>query len=176
MEPTLSQSVAYIGIGSNLGDRIAYLRTAIESMRDLGEVIGISSVYETEPFRVDETQPKYLNMTIAVQTELSPELLLPRLLDIERRNGRVRNQPNESRTLDIDLLILGDELRNRPELALPHPRMHDRAFVMLPLAEIAPNLVHPNTGSTASEIAARLPDQGIECLGHIDSLPRCRDF
>ena len=168
--------VAYIGLGSNLGDRVVYLRSAIGAIGELGKVIRISSVYETEPMDVDEGQPKYLNMTITILTEFSPESLLSGLLEVECRNGRVRNQPNESRTLDIDLLIMGDELRNDPELVLPHPRMHGRAFVMLPLAEIAPDLIHPTIGSTASEIAARLPDQGVECVGAIDSLPQSGDF
>ena len=96
--------VAYIGLGSNLGDRVVYLRSAIGAIGELGKVIRISSVYETEPIDVDEGQPKYLNMTIAILTEFSPESLLSRLLEVEWRNGRVRNQPNESRTLDIDLL------------------------------------------------------------------------
>ena len=176
METTLNRSVAYIGIGSNLGDRVAYLGAAIDATKNLGDLIAVSSVYETEPFGVDDDQPMYLNMTIAIRTELSSKLLLSRLLDIERRNGRVRNQPNESRTLDIDLLILGDELRDDPELVLPHPRMHERAFVMLPLAEIAPDLVHPTLGLSTSEIASRLSDQGVKCLGDIDSLPREPSF
>ena len=96
-------------------------------------------MYESEPFGVgDDEQPMYLNMVVSIQTKLEPEKLLSELMDIERANGRVRIRRNESRTLDLDVLMFGEELIETSVLAVPHPRMHERAFVMLPLAEIAP--------------------------------------
>ncbi len=160
----------HIGLGSNLGDRVANLRAAINAIQQLGDSIGMSAVYETEPFGVDEEQPKYLNMVVAIRTNLIPTVLLFKFLDIERTRGRTRNRQNESRTLDIDILMVGSQVLETPELVLPHPRMHERAFVMLPLSEISPQAVHPTLKLTVSEIAARLSDQGVYRVGEIDEL------
>ena len=168
MNANRTLSVAYIGLGSNLGDRIANLRAAINAIRHLGDLIAVSSVYESEPFGVEDDQPMYLNMTMAIRTHLRPTELLSELLDIERANGRIRNRPNESRTLDLDILMIDDTIMETPELVMPHPRMHERAFVMLPLAEIAPDLVHPKSNRTVSEIASKLSDQGVYRVGKID--------
>ena len=99
-----------------------------------------------------------------------PTDLLSEFLDIERAHGRTRNHPNESRTLDIDILMMGDQVLETTELMLPHPRMHERAFVMLPLSEIAPQAVHPTLKITVSEIAVELSDQGVYRVGEIDEL------
>ena len=168
MNANRTLSVAYIGLGSNLGDRIANLRAAINAIRHLGDLIAVSSVYESEPFGVEDDQPMYLNMTMAIRTHLRPIELLSELLDIERANGRIRNRPNESRTLDLDILMIDDTIMETPELVMPHPRMHERAFVMLPLAEIAPDLVHPKSNRTVSEIVSKLSDQGVHRVGKID--------
>ncbi len=169
-------SVAYIGLGSNLGDRIANLRAAIDAIRHLGDLIAVSSVYESEPFGVEDDQPMYLNMTMAIRTHLRPTKLLSELLDIERANGRIRNRPNESRTLDLDILMIDDTIMETPELVIPHPKMHERAFVMLPLAEIAPDLVHPKSNRTVSEIASKLSDQGVHRVGKIDDETKQRSI
>ncbi len=164
-------TVAYIGIGSNLGDRIAHLRDAIKAVKQLGGLLSVSSVYETEPFGVeDEEQPMYLNMVVTACTELKPWQLLDELVKIELANGRVRHHRNESRTLDLDILLYGDEVIELTELEVPHPRMHQREFVMVPLAEIAPDLVVPKVNLSVSEIAQGLPNQGIRRVGSIDGV------
>ena len=165
-------TVAYIGLGSNLGDRVAHLLSAVNAIKYLGDSIAVSSVYESEPFGVgDDSQPRYLNMVLAIRTRLGPHRLLTELLKIEKANGRVRHHRNESRTLDLDLLLFGGDIIETVELLVPHPRMHKRAFVMLPMSEIAPDLAHPVKNLTMSEIAATLPDQGVRRFGTYDSLP-----
>ena len=170
MAADLKPTVAYIGLGSNLGDRFAHLRSAVNAIQHLGDSITVSSVYESEPFGVgDGEQPMYLNMVVSIQTKLEPEQLLSELMDIERANGRVRIRRNESRTLDLDVLMFGEELIETSALTVPHPRMHERAFVMLPLAEIAPHSVHPALQRTMSEIAAELPNRDVRRVGRIDA-------
>lgn len=164
----MTQSVAYIGLGSNLGDRLAYLRAAIDAIKLSGDPIAISSVYESEPHGVDEDQPSYLNMVLAISTRSEPKELLGKLLDIERANGRIRNRANESRTLDLDILMIDEVVLDDPDLVIPHPRMHERGFVMIPFAEIAPTAIHPILNSTVAEIAVKLTDQGVRSLGQIN--------
>ena len=171
MVSDLKPNTAYIGLGSNLGDRVAYLRSGVNAIQHLGDSMSVSSVYESEPFGVgDEQQPMYLNMAMSIETKLDAEQLLWELMDIERANGRVRVRRNESRTLDLDVLMFGDELIETSALVVPHPRMHERAFVMLPLAEIAPHSVHPVMQRTMSEIAAGLSCQGVRCIGSLDTV------
>ena len=170
MPPSSTDTVAYIGLGTNLGDRIVNLKSAVDALDSLGELIAVSSVYETEPVDVDDIQPSYLNMVVALETRLNPRALLREMLEIERVNGRVRKRQNEARTLDLDILLMDDLILTTDDLMLPHPRMHERAFVMVPLAEIAPDTVQPILERTASEIAANLDTGGIERLGMIDSL------
>ena len=134
-----------------------------------------SSVYESEPFGVNEDQPLYLNMVLAFRTPLKPMQLLGNLLEIERANGRVRNRPKQSRTLDLDILMLDQITLVAPDLVIPHPRMHERSFVMFPLAEIAPHAMHPTLNLTVAEIADGLPNQAIRRLGALDSLTQSRD-
>lgn len=170
MAAEVKSTVAFIGLGSNLGDRIAYLQSAINAIQHLGDSMSLSSVYESEPFGVgDEQQPMYLNMAVSIETKLYPEQLLSELMEIERANGRVRIQRNASRTLDIDVLMFGEELIETTALSVPHPRMHERAFVILPLAEIAPHSIHPVLQRTMSEIAAGLPCQGVRRIGNLDT-------
>jgi 2-amino-4-hydroxy-6-hydroxymethyldihydropteridine diphosphokinase len=147
--------IAYIGLGSNLGDRPAWLRAGVDGLRAAGcELMAASSVWESEP--VDSPVPLwFLNMAVAARTRLQPLELLDVLLDIERRSGRVRTAPNAPRSLDLDLLLLGD-LRWRDErLELPHPRMWERRFVLEPLREIAPQLCNPASGRTVTEECER---------------------
>lgn len=164
-------TVAYIGLGSNLGDRLAHLRNAVDAVKHLGDSIAVSSLYESEPFGVgDDQQPMYLNMVLSIRTDLTPQQLLSELLKIELINGRVRHRRYESRTLDLDILMYGNEVIKTPELAIPHPRMHERAFVMLPLSEIAADLALPNCDLTISQLAMKLGDQGARCIGSLENL------
>ena len=152
-------ATAYIGLGSNLGDRMTTLRMAIQRLEMLGRIAGVSSLYQTEPVGYVE-QPSFFNAVVALDTDLAPADLLGALLGIERDLGRIRSFPNAPRTLDFDLLLVDDATFDTPELTLPHPRLHERAFVLVPLAEIAPELVHPGSGKTMRELLHTLPDQG----------------
>jgi 2-amino-4-hydroxy-6-hydroxymethyldihydropteridine diphosphokinase len=152
-------ATAYIGLGSNLGDRMAMLRNAIQRLETLGRITAASSLYETEPVGYLE-QPRFLNAVVMLETDLAPIDLLQTLLGIERDLGRMRSFPNAPRTLDLDLLLVDDVVLDTPELTLPHPRLHERAFVLVPLAEIAPELVVPGSGKTLRELLRTLPDQG----------------
>jgi 2-amino-4-hydroxy-6-hydroxymethyldihydropteridine diphosphokinase len=148
---------AYIALGSNLagpaGTPRQTLNAAIHKLSELGAVLCQSSFYETEPVGYAE-QPNFLNAAVALQTHLEPGALLERLLAIERVFGRDRSQAlrNGPRTLDLDLLLYGDRVIATETLQLPHPRMTERAFVLLPLAEIAPDRIHPQFKRTVSQL------------------------
>ncbi|MGC1783159.1 MAG: 2-amino-4-hydroxy-6-hydroxymethyldihydropteridine diphosphokinase [Acidobacteriaceae bacterium] len=160
--PTAKQqtSRAYIGLGSNLEDREANMRSAITALRRIGSVEKISSFYETEPVGTI-SQPDFLNAVVTLQTELSPEYLLAALLRIERDHGRDRSAtpPKGPRTLDLDLLAYDDLVLETPSLTLPHPSLAGRRFVLVPLAEIAPEWRHPVNRKTASQLLAELSEE-----------------
>ncbi|HYJ32371.1 MAG TPA: 2-amino-4-hydroxy-6-hydroxymethyldihydropteridine diphosphokinase [Candidatus Binatia bacterium] len=148
----------YVGIGSNLGDREFLIRKAVESLRQLPQtnVSGVSSLYDTEP--VGETeQPPFLNAVAWIETELSPRELLWQMLLIEKRMGRVRSKRWGPRSIDLDLLFYDDELIEEPDLQVPHPEAHRRAFVLYPLLELDPNFRHPVTGETVRRMIQKLP-------------------
>jgi 2-amino-4-hydroxy-6-hydroxymethyldihydropteridine diphosphokinase len=151
---------AYVGLGSNLGDRAGYLLLAVRGMLDADlDVIRLSSIYETDPVEYEE-QPAFLNMVAELRgsTLPSPEQTLARLLRIEYALGRVRDVPLGPRTIDLDLLLFKDQRSDTEFLKLPHPRIAARRFVLVPLAELVPNLVHPVTGKTIGELLAHTKD------------------
>jgi 2-amino-4-hydroxy-6-hydroxymethyldihydropteridine diphosphokinase len=159
--------IAAIGFGSNLssewGDREANLREAIRRMGQLGEVRAVSSFFDTAPVGYTE-QPRFLNGAMLLETVLEPLALMRELLTIERAMGRDRAAapPKGPRVIDLDLLLTGDVVMNRDGLTLPHPAMAERRFVLEPLAEIAPEMVHLLSGLTVRQMLARLnnPDHG----------------
>jgi 2-amino-4-hydroxy-6-hydroxymethyldihydropteridine diphosphokinase len=152
---------AYIALGSNLGNRAQALSSAVGHLRSLGQVVALSSLYETEPVGYHH-QPAFLNAVVALETQLEPLPLLRRLLAIERELGRDRGHGplKGPRTLDLDLLLMGDRIVAGEELSLPHPALAQRRFVLEPLAEIAPELRHPESNQTMAELLAQLPDEG----------------
>ena len=152
---------AYVGMGSNLGDRAGNLLLGVRGMLSAGlRVLRLSSVYETEPVGVSEEQPAYLNAVSELGPPLPrPEELLARLLKIEYALGRRRARANAARTLDLDLLLHGDARTGTPLLTLPHPRMHERRFVLAPLCELAPDALHPTLKKTFAELLAESGDR-----------------
>ncbi|MCW7536464.1 2-amino-4-hydroxy-6-hydroxymethyldihydropteridine diphosphokinase [Aquabacterium sp. A7-Y] len=153
----------YIGLGANLGEPLVALREAVQSLRGLDGARGLraSSLYRSAP--VDASGPDYLNAVVELEGEWAPAALLAQLHAIERAHGRERPWRNAPRTLDLDLLLWGQTCCDSPELTLPHPRLHLRAFVLQPLAELAPGLRIPGHGTVESLLPA-VQDQAIERL------------
>jgi len=152
---------AYVGLGSNLGDRAGYLLLAVRGMVDAGlDVIRLSSIYETEPVEY-ENQPAFLNMVAEVRgaTLPSPEQMLARMLRIEYALGRTRDIHMGPRTIDLDLLIFKDQEIETEFLTVPHPRLALRRFVLVPLNELVPGLIHPVLGKSISELLAQTKDR-----------------
>ena len=141
----------YLGLGSNLGDRQENLDKALEYLSQRLRLAEVSSVYDTEPMGNPE-QPRFLNMVCQVNTMLKPKELLILAKGIERKMGRIPGRPNSPRTIDIDILFYGDEVIKMPDLVIPHPRLTERAFILVPMAEIAPDLVHPVNKKTIKEL------------------------
>lgn len=150
---------AYIAFGSNLGDRLANFRGALESLvaHESVTCTAQSSVYETAPVGGPSGQGPYLNGVVAVRTTLSPEALLAHCQRIESDLGRVRAEVWGPRIIDLDLLLYGDRVMESGSLILPHPRMHVRGFVLVPMAEIAAEVVHPVLRCSVKELAERMP-------------------
>ena len=159
----LSSVTAYLGLGSNLGRRRENLTAAIDRLRAVTSitVTAVSAFYETSPIGGPAGQRDYLNAASSIETTLSPEALLAVTGGIEDAMGRRRTEPDGPRTIDIDILLYADLIRTDPELTLPHPRMHERSFVLRPLADIAPAAVHPVLHRSVSDLLAALPQPAI---------------
>ena len=144
-----------IALGSNVGDRDAHLAYAAERLRTVLTAMRVSSFLETDPVGVG-AQPRFLNAAVVGGATLPPRALLDELLRIEAERGRVRPGPGLPRTLDLDLILYGDAVIEEPGLVVPHPRFRGRGFVLVPLAEVAPEMVDPVTGLTARDLLAAL--------------------
>jgi 2-amino-4-hydroxy-6-hydroxymethyldihydropteridine diphosphokinase len=143
---------AFLLSGGNIGDRKLNLRKAADLIRqNCGTITGLSSIYETAAWGIEE-QPAFYNQTIEINTELSPEILMQKLLFIEEKMGRKRLEKNGPRIIDIDILLMNDLVINAESLVIPHPRLAERRFALVPLAEIAPDLIHPVTKKTITEM------------------------
>ncbi len=153
----------YLLLGGNIHPRKAYLEKAIELIgKEIGSVRKVSSLYESEPWGFEATV-SFLNRLVVVETPLGPLALLKKIQEIERRCGRLEKSENgryASRTLDIDILFFDDEVVNLPELTLPHPRLAERRFVLVPLAEVAPEKNHPVLGKSCLELLTTCEDKG----------------
>ena len=155
-KPHRVPELAYLSLGSNIGDRARNLNAALDRLRALGDVIAVSSFYETEPVEFT-AQAWFLNCTIALRTEKTPQELLAGILEIEQHLGRRREQPKGPRIIDIDILLFGISIVDDPGLTIPHPALHERRFVLEPLAEIAPDAYHPIFKRTIRELRDALP-------------------
>jgi 2-amino-4-hydroxy-6-hydroxymethyldihydropteridine diphosphokinase len=148
-------AVVHLGLGGNLGERLTMLRRAIDELSIVGELLAASSIYETAPFGVS-AQPEFLNCCVAIETHLAPREVLERTRGIERALGRVDGPRWGPRAIDIDLLLYGDVSVTEPDLVVPHPGLLERAFVLVPLAEIAADRLIPSTGMTVADALARV--------------------
>ncbi|MBI4891296.1 MAG: 2-amino-4-hydroxy-6-hydroxymethyldihydropteridine diphosphokinase [Acidobacteria bacterium] len=157
---------AWVGLGSNLGHREGYLRAALAGLAGLGEVVCVSPVYETAPVGFLD-QGAFLNAVACIRTALPAAEFMAGLQALERAGGRVRAMANGPRTIDLDLLFWGAEVVETEGLVVPHPRLHERAFVLAPLSDVAPGLVHPRLGKTVRELLSE--------LGSLDGVVRQAD-
>jgi len=163
-------AVGYLGLGSNVGDRWAHLRAAIAALRAHGvEVDAVSSAYETEPVGEILDQPDFLNAAVRIRTELEPEELLDLCKAIEAESGRIFGGPRHGpRTLDVDLLLLGDVELVTDRLTLPHPQATSRRFVLAPLLELDPGLTLPDGTRLTDSLGALGDDERVERVGELD--------
>lgn len=151
--------LAYLLIGSNLGDKTTYLKNAGSYIQQqCGQIVKQSSFYETEPWGFTE-QPSFLNQALCIQTELAPAQLMHTLLQIESKMGRTRELKMGPRIIDLDILQIDQQILDTPLLQLPHPAMHLRRFALIPLEEIAPQLMHPQFNKTITQLLAECTDQ-----------------
>lgn len=160
-----------LGLGSNLGDREENIRKAIMLLQERTEVLAISSIYESEPM-YHEDQPWFINCAAKAETELSPREMLSRLKEVERRMGRTNEIRYGPRIIDIDILFYGSQVIGEEGLTIPHPKIPERAFVLIPLAEIEPNFLHPVLRKTISELLAALHTEKVVKKVPSDTFPQ----
>jgi 2-amino-4-hydroxy-6-hydroxymethyldihydropteridine diphosphokinase len=146
---------AYIALGSNLGDREANIKKAFDALKERIQIVKTSSLYETKPMYVED-QGWFLNCAAKIETNLAPEELLKFLKSIEQKLGRKTVKRNGPRTIDLDILFYGDQILKEDDLQVPHPKIGERPFVLVPLAEIAPNLIHPVNKKTIIAMLSEL--------------------
>jgi 2-amino-4-hydroxy-6-hydroxymethyldihydropteridine diphosphokinase len=151
----------YLGLGSNLGDRSAYLKKAVEEMQPDVQVLCASAIYETAPWGFVD-QEDFLNMVIEAETELSPPALLKKIKETEKHVGRQATFRNGPREIDIDILVYGDEEFKEDGLQIPHPRLHERVFMLVPLAELVPELRIPGQDQSVAELVQYLDVSGVQ--------------
>lgn len=155
----MPERLVFIGLGSNQGDREGYLSRAVEELGVRGLKTGMrSSIYRTDPLEVID-QEEFLNQVVGCMTSLPPEKILEVCLTVETSLGRSRTRDKGPRTIDLDVLLCGEEIREEGALRVPHPRMHLRRFVLVPLVEIAPGARHPILGKSAAELLESCPDR-----------------
>jgi 2-amino-4-hydroxy-6-hydroxymethyldihydropteridine diphosphokinase len=154
--------IVFLGIGTNMGTRESNLDHALEKIEEyVGPVIKTSAIYETEPWGF-RAKGEFLNLVVKIQTELSPHDLLDKILNIETLLGRIRKKKRySSRIIDIDILLYGDLIIHEPDLKIPHPLLHERKFVLVPLCEIAPDLIHPVLKKSFSSLLEICEDTGV---------------
>lgn len=157
-------STVYIALGSNLGDRAANLRDALKAFEPAVHVLALSGLYETPPWGYTD-QPAFYNMVVKAGTALEPAALLDFLKGLESELGRAHSFRYGPRSIDLDILFYDDLVVRQPRLVIPHPRLHERGFVLVPLADLAPELVHPVLHQPVRELLAQVDIQGIRKLG-----------
>lgn len=159
----------YLGLGANIGDRWANLKLALKLLGERIDITHVSSVYETEPVGFEE-QPPFLNAVCIAQTDIEPCQMLSLIKGIEVSMGRKAGFRNAPRPIDIDILLYGDLVLHDPELTIPHPRMAERAFVLLPLVEVAPDVVHPFMKESIRDLAAKVgATEGVKRLEKMEA-------
>ena len=154
-------SAVYLGLGSNLGDRQQNLQTAVDELGKIIKLTAASAVYETPPWGVTD-QPAFLNACVRGETELEAEALLDEIKQIEQTVGRTKTYRWGPREIDIDILFYGDEIISSQRLTIPHPRLHERDFVLVPLNDIAPGIIHPKLGQTLTQMLNQFDQTGIK--------------